>query len=365
MADASNLTKDDLRAAVSAGTISEAQASSVLALSEARRGVRENIDGLNEPFELFKGFNEIFIVVGLGILFAGYTGVMALFEAALVGPVIAMVAIWFLSRYFIRKRRMVAPAIALALMFSSAAGAFGLSFSELFAPDPASVNEIDAFLNYSVAYLPISSSIAALAMIGFWYVFRVPFALFLISISVFFAVFGFTSLGGASFDSFEQIFLLTSQGPFSIITVALGFVALFIALRFDMSDPHRVTLNASNAFWLHVIAAPAIVNTVALTLFSMNSSAALVGVFLFVLLMAIFAIAIDRRSFLISGVGYIVALAFTVIEGQAFLIIMLLGAVLVLLGAKWERWRGSIMRTLPEFPGKDRLPPWDQKKDTE
>ena len=112
------LTKDDLRAAVSAGTISESQAASVLALSEARRGVRENIDGLNEPFELFKGFNEIFIVVGLGILFAGYTGVAAIIGAEFIGQLVAMAAIWALSRYFIRTRRMVAPAIALALMFS-------------------------------------------------------------------------------------------------------------------------------------------------------------------------------------------------------------------------------------------------------
>ena len=364
MAD-QGLTKDDLRAAVSAGTISEAQAASVLALSEARRGVRENIDGLNEPFELFKGFNEIFIVVGLGILFGGYTGVAALFGAELAGPIVAMVTVWFLSRYFIRARRMVAPAIALALMFSSSAGALGLAIANVFAPDPTIVTDVEEFLHYSVAYLPISSSVAALSMAAFWYVFRVPFALFLISISVFMAVFGFTSLGGAEFNGPEQIFLLTSQGPFSVITIALGFVALFVALRFDMSDPHRVTLNASNAFWLHVIAAPAIVNTVALTLFALGSNIALVGVFLFVLLMAVFAIAIDRRSFLISGVGYIVALAFTVIEGQAFTIIMILGAVLVLLGAKWESWRGQIMRTLPNFPGKDRLPPWDQQKDTE
>lgn len=359
------LTKDDLRAAVSAGTISESQAASVLALSESRRGVRENIDGLNEPFELFKGFNEIFIVVGLGILFAGYTGVAAIIGAEFIGQLVAMAAIWALSRYFIRTRRMVAPAIAMALMFSSSAGWLGLSIAELFAPDPLSPNEIDAFIKYSVAYMPISATIAALAMAGFWYAFRVPFALFLIAISVFMAVFGFTTVGGASFESFEQIFLLTSQGPFSVITIGLGLIALILALRFDMSDPHRVTLNASNAFWLHVIAAPAIVNTVAMTLFNIGSAAALVGVFLFVVLMAIFAIAIDRRSFLISGVGYIVALAFTVIEGQAFTIIMILGAVLVLLGAKWEKWRGRIMRTLPDFPGKDRLPPWDQQKDTE
>ena len=75
--------------------------------------------------------------------------------------------------------------------------------------------------------------------------------------------------------------------------------------------------------------------------------------------MAIVAVVIDRRSFLVSGVGYVVALAITVAEGQAFFIILMLGAGLVLLGAQWEVLRRSIMRALPSFPGKTRLPPYD------
>lgn len=351
------LTKDDLRAAVSAGTISEAQAASVLALSEARRGARENIDGLNEPFELFKGFNEIFIVVGLVILFSGYGGVMGLIGAPFLTEILALIGIWFAARYFISTRRMVAPAILLSLLFSGYGAWFGLSVSALLNHGSA---DVDTAMSSLELGLPISASFAAVLTGVFWYVYRVPFALFLICISVYTAVFAFTSLSGTSLDNPEQMFLLTAQGPFSIITILLGLLALWLALRFDMQDPHRVTLNASNAFWLHVVAAPAIVNTVALTLFDLNTGVAFFGVLVFVLLMAVFAIAIDRRSFLISGVGYIVALAFTVVEGQAFLIIMLLGAVLVLLGAKWESWRGVIMRGLPDFPGKDRLPPWEQ-----
>lgn len=357
MADPTGLTKDDLRAAVAAGTITEAQAASVLTLSEARRGARENIDGLNEPFELFKGFNEIFIVVGLVILFSGYGGVMSLIGAPFMTEIIALAGIWLASRYFIRTRRMVAPAILLALLFSAYSAWLGLSVSALFTHG---MTDLETAIRSVEFGLPVSASFAALLTIVFWYVYRVPFALFLICISVYTAVFAFTSLGGTSLENPEQMFLLTAQGPFSIITVMLGLLALTIALRFDMKDPHRVTLNASNAFWLHVVAAPAIVNTIALTLFDVYTGLALFGVLAFVLLMAVFAIAIDRRSFLISGVGYIVALAFTVVEGQAFLIIMLLGAVLVLLGAKWENWRGAIMRRLPDFPGKDRLPPWER-----
>ena len=68
---------------------------------------------------------------------------------------------------------------------------------------------------------------------------------------------------------------------------------------------------------------------------------------------------IDRRSFLVSAVGYIVALSMTVIEDQAFIAILLLGFGLVLLGAKWEAIRRFILNALPNFPGKTRLPPWE------
>ena len=108
-----------------------------------------------------------------------------------------------------------------------------------------------------------------------------------------------------------------------------------------------------------MIAAPAIVNTVALTLFDAGTIAAQFALLIFVILMALFAITIDRRSFLVSGVGYIVALAFTVMEGAAFLSILMFGLVLVVLGAQWEVIRRAIMNMLPNFPGKTRLPPWD------
>jgi hypothetical protein len=84
----------------------------------------------------------------------------------------------------------------------------------------------------------------------------------------------------------------------------------------------------------------------------------------FVTLMALFAIVIDRRSFLVAGIGYVVAVLFLVAEGQAALILLILGMGLVLLGARWEKLRGALMRGLPAFPGKTRLPPWADMKGT-
>jgi len=349
------LSRDDLRAAVGAGMISEAQAASLVALSDARRGAREHMTGLDEPFELFKGFNEVFIVVGLSILFMGWLGLtgLSLFEISGIGYIATMVyaalaggAVILLARYFTLTRRMVAPSIALAIFFGISSAQFGMGLSWMMRGE-----------------LPLTLTLAAgtsTVLLCVYYVFfRVPFTMALIALGVFATCFGIIALGGTLPEDPRDLFLLSAEGPFAVLTMVLGLFGLFVALRFDMSDPHRITRRSASGFWLHVIAAPAIVNTVALTLFDAGTIAAQFALLIFVILMALFAITIDRRSFLVSGVGYIVALAFTVMEGAAFLSILMFGLVLVVLGAQWEVIRRAIMNMLPNFPGKTRLPPWD------
>jgi len=349
-----NITRDDLRAAVTSGVMSEAQAATLITVAETRAGVRDRISGLDEPFELFKGFNEIFIVVGLSILYAGFlglTGVTLLgttqgYILGMLYALIGMGVIVMLARYFTLTRRMVAPSIALAVMFGLSAGQFGISFSAM----------LDMDLQGSVT---MSAFVAALLLSGYYALFRVPFTMALIALSVFGIAFGFATTQGAFPESPEDFFLLSASGPFALITIALGIAGLIVAMAFDMSDPHRITRKAASGFWLHVISAPAIVNTIALTLFQNPHAGAQLALILFIALMAVFAVVIDRRSFLVSGVGYVVAVAVTVAEGNAFIIILLLGAGLVLLGAKWEAMRRAIMRVLPDFPGKTRLPPYE------
>lgn len=348
------VTRDDLRAAIGAGTLSEAQAANLIALAEERAGVRSRMSGLDEPFELFKGFNEIFIVVGLGILFAGWMGVTGLSVYSVAGTgyvygalfgLAAMGAIILLARYFTLTRRMVAPSIALSVMFGMSGLQVGLSASAAMGlGQPANITA--------------AVGIAGGFLVLYYILFRVPFTVAMIALSVFATTFGVVALGGQVPNSVQDVFLLSGDGPFAFITVLLGLVGLTIALMFDMSDPHRVTRRAASGFWLHVLAAPAIVNTVALSLFQIGSLTSQLALVAFLAVMALFAIVIDRRSFLVSGVGYVVALSITVAESGAFLVILLLGAGLVLLGAQWERLRGAIMRALPAFPGKSRLPPW-------
>lgn len=354
----SDVTRDDLRAAVGAGLLTEAQAASLISLSEEREGVRARRSGLDEPFELFKGFNEVFIVVGLSILFAGWVGLTGIgmfistsgFSFGMVYAVVGMATTVLMARYFTLTRRMVAPSIALAIMF----GFFGASFGLFFA------GFLDA--NFQMS-LTLSAAITGMLLVLYYAHFRVPFTVAMIAASVAVVAFGIATVGGNIPNDPTDIFLLSANGPFAIITIVLGVIGLCIAMAFDMSDPHRVTRRAASGFWLHVVAAPAIVNTVALTLFQNPDAGAQLALVFFIALMALFAIIIDRRSFLVSGVGYVVALSISVVEGEgAFLVILLLGVGLVLLGAQWERLRGAIMRSLPNFPGKSKLPPWALKE---
>ncbi len=351
------IEKDDVRAAVGAGILTEAQAASLTALAHSRRGAREDLDPGDEPFELFRGFNEIFIVVGLSILSLGWIGIVALGTVEYAQSIrtylsttglIGAAVLWFLSEYFIRKRRMVAPAIALTLLFGANAVYFFVArYAEVF---------MIAQADYSSLPQPLIMAIAALLV--FWWRFKVPFALAIIALSAF-AVSILVAAGHAGTpQNTRDLFLLSADGPFAIITLVLGIIVFVIAMAFDMSDPHRVTRRSANGFWLHVIAAPALVNTIALSLMAQDNSGSNAFLFAILAFVALVAIVIDRRSFLIAAIGYIVIVSRTVFDGQeAVVTIFALGAFLVLLGARWERIRATLMAALPGFIPRHGLPP--------
>lgn len=349
------LNRDDLRAAVAAGMVSEAQAASLLALAQERAGHRAQIGARDEPFELFKGFNEIFIVVGLVILFVGWTTVTglrmfgALGAAGQMGMIYALVAMAALAGaawYFTLRRRMIAPSIALTVMFALSALQAGVTGGW----------EAGLTVQERAA---LAFGGGTLAMLAWYAVFRIPFAIALVAIGCFASVGALFILGGAETPELRDLFLLSNDGPFAWLTIVMGLIGLAVAMWFDMSDPHRVSLRSRAGFWLHVVSAPAIVNTVALSLFESGAGGSRLVLLGFLALVALIAIIIDRRSFLVAGVGYVVALAVVVLEGNAGSAILILGLALVLLGAQWERLRRVIMRALPAFPGKTRLPPYD------
>lgn len=348
------IERDDLKAAIGAGIITEAQAATLTGLADNRRGARSDLAPGDEPFELFKGFNEIFIVVGLLILTTGWSILVgALYSQSITNPqqaavlygLIGAAVIWGLSEYFICRRRMVAPAIALSIIFATNAA---LGLTAYFAQPFMVVQE-----DYSS--LPLPFAIGTLALFIYWFRFRVPFAIAMIAVGLFIVAILMAATSQGSPQNPSDLFLLSAGGPFAWITLALGLAVFAVAMWFDMSDPHRVTRRSANGFWLHVVAAPALVNTVALTLLEGNAHTALFGV---MLIFALVAIIIDRRSFLIAAIGYIVALAAAMFDGDgAAVTILTLGVILLLLGAFWERIRAALLRPLSGILPLHKLPP--------
>ena len=348
------INTDDIRASVAAGILTERQAASLTALAHSRKGAREGLAPGDEPFELFKGFNEIFIITGLLILAIGWAGMVGAFftqsilnprDAALWYGLPGAVVLWLLAEYFIWRRRMVGPAIFLAILFALNAAVSLVSYLA----EPFMLAQQD----YSS--LPLPLFLTTCAVFVFWLRFRVPFAMAIIALSLFVVAMMLAAIQRGTPESPSDLFLLSAGGPFAWITLGLGVAIFAAAMAFDMSDPHRVTRRSANGFWLHVVAAPALVSTLALSLIDADQMAALVGV---LAIFALVAIIIDRRSFLTAAIGYVVALAGTIFGGEGtFPTILILGIILLFLGAFWERIRARLLRMMPGFVPLHRLPP--------
>jgi hypothetical protein len=348
-----DVTSDDLRAAVAAGTITEAQAASLLTTAQTRSGLRIAED---EPFELFKGFAEIFVAVGISILIAGIVGLTMLFDGAEMAALFYAGLAWALARYFTLKRRMMLPSIVLVCAYGVAVLALSSWVISLVLPNPSSI------------LLPMVLTL--LGVIGFlllWYrAFRLPFTMFLVGLAGFgiaLAISGNLDHGSFGLAGLESIFDLRTGSALPFGTLVFGLLALAAGLWFDMRDPHRLGRNSAAGFWLHILAAPALVNTVALTFFNMGAGWGYILLAFSLGLMAALALIIDRRSFLTAGIGYLIFLIGYVLTdpskpGSWALVLFVVGLGLTGLGTFWTDLRLRLMRLLPDFPGKSRLPPY-------
>ena len=346
------ITHEDLRAAVARGILTDAQSAQLIAMADGRRVAKDSVAAVEEPFVLFKGFNEIFVVVGLIILFSGWVGVAVLLGldmkaptgvATIVLSVLTLLGLVAVGRYFTLRRRMIAPSIALSIMTALTAIVLGF----------AVVGKLSG--TYSIT---LTALVVAAVMYAHYRMFRVPFSAALIAAALFAAFWTGLSAMGVLGNYGMGIFGQSVDVGFSVMTILFGLATFALAMRLDLSDPMRVSTRSATAFWLHVVAAPAIVNTVAMNLLRTGGPVSQGLLLVFLLIIAAVAIVIDRRSFLVSGAGYSVILATTLFSGAAPFAILILGLILVLLGALWERLRAALMHALPDFPGKSHLPPY-------
>jgi len=346
-------SQNDLDEAVAAGAIS-ADAASALRAHVDRERASPAVD--EEQFRLITGFNDIFVSIAAAILlfavgFIGYWVGPRIEEgpSPTSGLLVAITA-WGLAEFFTRKRRMALPSILLLLAFvGSIFFAAGTILALMAGPESLENNTVLAGV--------LGAAAAAIATVGaavHWRRFRVPITIAAGAAAAAGIVIGLTAAAIGNAPNSSTIVLAA--------VLVLGIGVFLFAMRWDASDPSRLTRRSDVAFWLHLLAAPMIAHPV-FTLLGLNDGNVSVGEGLVVIALyvalGITALAIDRRALLVSALAYVLfALnrlfeTFGAVELNVALTALVIGSALLLLSAFWHQARAAIVTRLPdELQGK-------------
>jgi hypothetical protein len=358
-------SQNDLDEAVAAGALSPDAANALRAYVDQQRATPA-VD--EEQFRLITGFNDIFVSIAAAILLfaVGWIGqsigqtmglIVDVDGPSPLAPLFVAATAWALALFFTAKRRMALPSILLLLAFVGGVFAtvgFGLVTA---IGEPASNQEA----LYAGIVASAAGAVAAGAAWVHWKRFRVPITVAAGALAVSAILVG--------------LFIAVLGDPGIYQDALLGFVLLLgvgvflFAMRWDSSDPTRVTRRSDVAFWLHLLAAPMIVHPV-FTLLGLNDGNATVADGLIVIAlyvaMGITALAIDRRALLVSALAYVLYALnelfrqFGAVELNVALTALVIGSALLLLSAFWHQARGMVVRPLPDSL-KARLPVIDRK----
>lgn len=349
-------SQQELDDAVAAGAITQGSADALRAYVAQARST-PTVD--QEHFRFILGFNDIFVSIATIILFVAVTWIgqsvgqsMGL-SVSDYGPSpiagIAMAAVaWGLATYFTAKKRMALPSIVLLGGFVGGVfAAVASTFAMILEAGGEQPSEI-------VGGIMIATSFAVTAAAAWfhWKSFKVPITVAAGAVAVAGIAAGLIGAGLAS-AGLEGEALMNAM---LAIVLALGVAIFLYAMRWDSSDPDRITRRSDVAFWLHLAAAVMIVHPV-FTLLGLRDGDASMGegllaVGLYVVL-GILALAIDRRAMLVSALAYVLwALSdlferFGAVELNVALTALVIGSALLLLSAFWHQARVKVVGILP------------------
>lgn len=355
--------RSDLRAAVAANVLTADQAARFEAFAASRHG-QENADGTGqENLRFLANFNDIFITLGLIILFIGVTSLVgtitapAMVSGNLLAGLLVSVPVagfaWLLMEYFCARRRLLLPSMALSVIFVMfcTAGAMSVAASIL----GADVERLDfADMYGTTGHLGIFVFLSALAAsIVVFLRFRLPFALALSALSAAGAVY----VGAGFFGDIQDVV----GGP---LLVLMGALTLAVAIWFDMTDPERIRKASDNAFWLHLAAAPQLIWGVSALVTGSNilggstsgADNAAQGIVLLIVLLSIglVSLALNRRALIAASLlTFIITLSFVLnrvgLNGLNIFVVVtiIIGSGVVLLGAGWKTARRAVLIIFP------------------
>lgn len=322
--------RNDLNAAVVADIISAEQADKLAVFLDER----SRLDGGDDPESLHfvRGMHDILMTLGVGLLL---TGLFPLLPTAF--SFVGLGAAWGLAEYFTAQKRLVLPSIVLALattvfgavVISVLVGSFLVEV-----PGDASFGD-DPIFNITF------TGGAFLSAAIFYLRFRLPFSIALVAASLVGVVLSLLQLSMPGFVEAHMGFLV----------LVFGGLIFAAAMTEDMADPERVTTRSDNAFWLHLLAAPAIIH--GLVGQQLDGALLVLGA---MMLMTVVALIIDRRALLVSGLGYLTVALATLVQalfssGDDFygvtLTPLVVGALVLTIGVGWSRSRRVLLSLLP------------------
>ncbi|MCY7338774.1 MAG: hypothetical protein LH465_02285 [Sphingomonas bacterium] len=346
-------SNQDLDDAVASGALSADAAASLRNFFDQQHS-SSAID--EEQFRLVTSFNDIFVSIASAILLfaVGWIGQSIGQALGLIidqdgpsplAPAAIAATAWGLATFFTAKRRMALPSIILLLAFVGGVLAT-VGFGLVLALGQGNL-ENNQMLGGIIG--AVAAAVAAAAAYIHWKRFHVPITV---------------AAGAAAVAGIVMALIVATLGERveTMQDLMLGFVLLLgigvflFAMRWDSSDPARVTRRADVAFWLHLLAAPMIVHPV-FTLLGLNDGNATIGEGLVVIalyvVLAIAALAIDRRALLVSALAYVL-FALTelfkqigAVELSVALTALVIGSALLMLSAYWHQARRVVVNRLP------------------
>ncbi|MER9934048.1 hypothetical protein [Mesorhizobium sp. M0088] len=382
------ISAETLDKAIAKGLISqtlrdqlEAMERAVALAPEARRADDE---GDEENLRLVGGGNDLFVTVGTVLLSAGFFFVLTTLlpgQTFWIAGILAVFA-WGLAEIVTRQHRMKLSSSVLALIFMAAIlAALALQVETSFGiRKPETIWQLLALRQTAsqAGYLFLGGGIIA-AAIYFWR-FRVPIIAGAIAIA--FTLLAFLQTAIILYDSVTAGAIAPSrmEDVPELLRAALymplicGLIMFATGVAFDIYDRDRRKIWSDCAFWLHVVSAPMLVHPLFIMATGQNvvfghiapDTNATLMLAILILGFLYVALAIDRRSLLVPTLAYFGSLGIYYLVNSASdstgippfaLILVVVGALIILFGAGWQRIRRIVVKpTLPAAVIR-RLPP--------
>ena len=382
------ISSETLDKAVLSSVITAAQRDRLLAM-EARAtdpaAPADDAGADEENLRLIGGGNDLFVTVGTVLLTAGVYFVLTTLLRGQTLWIAALLAVfaWVIAEIVTRQHRMKLSSTVLALVFMASVGTLLTHVVEtrFSIRMPDSIWQLLAMREpvSKAGYILLGGQVLA-ALLYFWR-FKVPILAGVVAIAVTLLAFLQTALflydgvmgGSVTMPTLEDMPQLLRASLY--MPLICGMVVFATAVAFDLYDRERRKVWSDCAFWLHVVSAPMLVHP----LFIMATGQDVVfgriepgadATVMLALLIAGFvyvALAIDRRSLLVPTLAYFGTLGIYYLVNSAAnttgvppfaLILLVVGALIILFGAGWQRIRRLIVGTTLPTSLLDRLPPF-------